>query len=126
MNTPEITRSTQVPLDIAASTRYWLRAAWIRIGPRRALIAVGIAAAGGGLTLNWSWLTAIGVAPILLSIAPCAAMCALGLCMPKMMDSGSCASGGTAGGASAQISGSEPGPTVPPSSAGADPRRRDA
>jgi hypothetical protein len=31
--------------------------------------------------LNWGWLTAVGAAPILLSLLPCAAMCALGLCM---------------------------------------------
>jgi hypothetical protein len=37
-----------------------------------------------GLALNWSWLVAIGVAPLLLTALPCVAMCALGLCMmPK-------------------------------------------
>ena len=96
MNTPEMSRSTQAPLDFAALARYRLRAAWTPISPRRALIAMGIAAAGGGLALNWNWLTAIGVAPILLSLAPCAAMCALGLCMPKTMGGGSCASGSEA------------------------------
>lgn len=33
---------------------------------------------------QWSWLVAIGVAPLLLSVAPCAAMCGLGLCMHRM------------------------------------------
>jgi hypothetical protein len=33
---------------------------------------------------HWSWLIAIGVAPLLLSVAPCAAMCGLGLCMHRM------------------------------------------
>src|SRR3546814_2254480 len=33
------------------------------------------------LALNWSWLAAIGIAPIILSLLPCAGMCALGLCM---------------------------------------------
>jgi hypothetical protein len=33
---------------------------------------------------HWSWLVAIGVAPLLLSVAPCAAMCGLGLCMHRM------------------------------------------
>lgn len=40
---------------------------------------------------QWSWLIAIGVAPLLLSVAPCAAMCALGLCMHRM-GSNSCGS----------------------------------
>jgi hypothetical protein len=39
---------------------------------------------GLGLALNWSWLVAIGVAPLLVALAPCAAMCALGLCMSRM------------------------------------------
>ena len=34
-----------------------------------------------GFAWQWSWLVAIGVAPLLVSFAPCAAMCALGLCM---------------------------------------------
>ena len=33
------------------------------------------------VTLGWPWLAAIGVAPILISLLPCAAMCAVGLCM---------------------------------------------
>lgn len=47
-----------------------------------ALLALGIV--GAGLALNWSWLVAAGIAPILLALAPCAAMCALGLCMNRM------------------------------------------
>jgi len=34
-----------------------------------------------GLAWKWSWLVAIGVAPLLVGFAPCVAMCALGLCM---------------------------------------------
>lgn len=48
---------------------------------RRTLLLAGAAAAGVGLVSNWGWLTAIGAAPILLALAPCLAMCALGLCM---------------------------------------------
>jgi hypothetical protein len=33
------------------------------------------------MALNWGWLTAIGLAPVLVSLAPCAVMCGLGLCM---------------------------------------------
>jgi hypothetical protein len=43
------------------------------------LLALAVVVAGGAL--NWSWLTAIGVAPLLLAVAPCALMCGLGLCM---------------------------------------------
>lgn len=46
---------------------------------RRGLIA-GLAIVAAGLALGWNWLTAIGVAPIILSLAPCAAMCAVGAC----------------------------------------------
>ncbi|CAM4199518.1 hypothetical protein [Palleronia rufa] len=48
---------------------------------RRGLIIAGIAIAGAGAALNWGWLTAVGAAPLLLALAPCALMCALGLCM---------------------------------------------
>lgn len=49
---------------------------------RRRLLLVGAATLmGGGMALNWGWLTAIGLAPILLSLAPCAVMCGLGMCM---------------------------------------------
>ena len=40
-----------------------------------------LAVAGSGLMLGWDWLTAIGVAPLIVSAAPCLLMCALGLCM---------------------------------------------
>src|SRR5260221_1093121 len=47
---------------------------------RRGLIIGGTAIVGAGLALGWNWLSAIGVAPIILSLAPCAAMCAIGAC----------------------------------------------
>ena len=34
-----------------------------------------------GMYLNWGWFVAIGIAPLVLGVLPCAAMCALGLCM---------------------------------------------
>ena len=40
---------------------------------------------------QWSWLIAIGVPPLLLGVAPCAAMCALGPCMHRV-GSNSCRS----------------------------------
>lgn len=51
---------------------------------RKVLAVLAIALVGAGLALNWSWLAAAGVAPILLALAPCAAMCALGLCMSRV------------------------------------------
>lgn len=48
---------------------------------RRGWVLLATIPVGMGLFLNWGWLTAVGLAPILLSLAPCAAMCALGLCM---------------------------------------------
>lgn len=54
------------------------------LGGRRGLILLTVIALGAGLILNWSWLVAAGIAPLLLALAPCAAMCALGLCMSRM------------------------------------------
>jgi len=47
---------------------------------RRFLIAAVLTIAVAG-ALNWSWLIAIGVAPLILSLLPCVVMCGLGLCM---------------------------------------------
>jgi hypothetical protein len=44
------------------------------------LVAVAVAA---GAAFNWSWLVAAGAAPLLLSVLPCLAMCALHLCASK-------------------------------------------
>jgi hypothetical protein len=52
-----------------------------RLSKRRVVLIAGLGTLAAGLALNWNWLTAVGVAPILLAVAPCAAMCALGLCM---------------------------------------------
>ena|SRR5579859_4717152 len=50
---------------------------------------VALVVIAAAMALQWNWLVAIGVAPILLSLAPCAAMCALGLCMHRA-SGGSC------------------------------------
>ncbi len=50
---------------------------------RQVLIALAAAALVGGAALNRGWLVALGIAPLLLSLAPCIAMCALGLCMMR-------------------------------------------
>lgn len=61
----------------------------IRLG-RRSGIVLALVTVSTGSALNWSWLTAIGAAPIILSVAPCAILCALGLCMKS---GGKCATG---------------------------------
>lgn len=44
------------------------------------LIASGSLIIGAGLYLNWPAVTALGLAPLILTFAPCALMCAVGLC----------------------------------------------
>jgi hypothetical protein len=63
-------------------------------GGRRALVILAIAALIGGIALNWSWLVAAGIAPLLLTVLPCLVMCGLGLCMNKLIGR-SCASEAT-------------------------------
>lgn len=70
------------PQRVQAFLRHWLSG-------RRGRIIGGIVIVAAGLALGWNWLTAIGVAPIILSLAPCAAMCAIGACaMMKRNSSG--------------------------------------
>jgi hypothetical protein len=70
--------------DAASFARYYLgRAGNLArpyLGGRRGLILLATAVLGAGAALNWGWLVAIGLAPILIAVAPCAVMCALGLC----------------------------------------------
>ena len=63
--------------DILDAARYYL-------GGRRTLFILAIVLIVGGIALNWGWLVAAGLAPIIIAVLPCAVMCALGLCMPKM------------------------------------------
>lgn len=63
--------------DLIDAFRYYLRG-------RRGLIVLTTIAIGGGLALNWNWLIATSIFPILLTILPCAVMCGLGLCGSKL------------------------------------------
>lgn len=54
------------------------------VAGRRGLILFALLIIGAGLVLKWEWLSAVGIAPLLIAFAPCAAMCALGLCMSRM------------------------------------------
>ena len=53
------------------------------LGGRRILWLIAAVALAAGLTLRWNWLVAAGVAPIIVGLLPCAAMCALGFCAFK-------------------------------------------
>lgn len=54
-----------------------------KLGGRSPLLVAGIVVVGAGMALNWDWLTAMGAAPIILSLAPCALMCTVGICCSK-------------------------------------------
>jgi hypothetical protein len=54
----------------------------------RVLLGLTAALAAAGLWLGWERLALSGVLPLLLSVAPCAAMCALGLCMHRLTGRG--------------------------------------
>jgi hypothetical protein len=54
------------------------------LGRRGWLILLGVVVLGLGAALNWDWLVAVGLAPFLVGVLPCLAMCALGLCMSPM------------------------------------------
>jgi hypothetical protein len=77
--------TTRIPtVEESSLTRDALNALRYYASGRRGLLALAALALGGGLWLGWPSLVAAGIAPILLALAPCAAMCALGLCMHKM------------------------------------------
>jgi hypothetical protein len=76
---PETISPTKPSLlrDWLNALRYWLRG-------RNGVIALVMLAVVIGGALNWSWLVAMGIAPLLITVLPCVAMCALGLCMNRM------------------------------------------
>ena len=80
MTSPETATSADASLR-----REWLDAARYYLGNRWALLTLGILVLAIGATLNWGWLVAAGIAPIIISLAPCAIMCAIGLCSMKKM-----------------------------------------
>jgi hypothetical protein len=74
--TTETTKAAErsLPEILMALLRYYL-------GRRRNQIILAAVLLGVGAYFNWGWFVAAGIAPLLLAIAPCAVMCALGLCM---------------------------------------------
>jgi len=79
MTMPRSTEAAEASLtrDLTYAARYYL-------GGRRGLLILAVLAIVVGLVMNWSWLAAAGIAPILIGVLPCVAMCALGLCMNKI------------------------------------------
>ncbi|HEV2160735.1 MAG TPA: hypothetical protein VGR52_00655 [Stellaceae bacterium] len=75
----QISQIARAPMNANAGqrARSWLTSP-------RGLLLVGIAVIAAGLALGWNWIVALGLAPIVLAIAPCALMCALGMCMMGM------------------------------------------
>lgn len=67
---------TSLRQDLAYAARYYLRG-W------RGLVALAIVLAVPALWLGGPWLVAVGALSLLVSLAPCLAMCALGFCMMR-------------------------------------------
>jgi hypothetical protein len=68
---------TTLMQDIGSYLRHRLRG-W------RGMIAAAVILAVPALWVGWPWLVAAGLAPIILAAAPCAVMCAAGLCMNRV------------------------------------------
>lgn len=64
------------------------------LGRPRVLLLIAAVLAVGGVVFNWSWLVAVGAAPVLLALLPCAAMCAIGICMRPKGDAACSSSNG--------------------------------
>lgn len=60
--------------DLIYAARYYLARS-------RVLLILATIAIVAGLVLNWNWLVAAGLAPILISTLPCLVMCVFGVCM---------------------------------------------
>ena len=100
---PEAAQSDSVPTTVQR-IRSWA------LSPQ-GLTITGIAAVVVGLTLSWSWVVALGAAPLILALGPCAVMCALGLCMN--MRNGSHAPAGNPGlGSETEVPSSTSSPAV--------------
>ena len=75
-----MTRPTTIEQPASSLTRDLIYALRYYLGNWRALLILATIAIVGGLALNWNWLVAVGLAPILLSTLPCLVMCAVGVC----------------------------------------------
>lgn len=69
-------RETTLSQDIGSYLRYQLRG-W------RGVIAAAVVLSVPAFWYGWPWLVAAGLAPLVLAMAPCAVMCAAGMCMNR-------------------------------------------
>jgi hypothetical protein len=76
MTTPKtiLRQDPSLTRDLFYAARYYL-------SRPRVLLTLAAIAIVAGLALNWSWLVAAGLAPILISTLPCLVMCAFGVCV---------------------------------------------
>lgn len=97
------TTPSQTPLrqDLAYAARYYLRG-W------RGLLALAVLVAVPALWLGGPWLVAAGAVSLLISLAPCLVMCALGICMMKKCGKET----GSGAVASDAVSAADPSPAV--------------
>jgi hypothetical protein len=72
-----------------SSAQKAINAVWPFIGTKKARLFLILGIVATGMFFNWGWFVAAGIAPLILGVLPCAAMCALGLCMRPGKD-GSC------------------------------------
>ncbi len=81
-------------LGVKTATQTWEQTITLggRLSRRTLLIAAAVAGMAAGLSLGWSSLVAAGLAPIILALLPCAAMCALGLCAKRLGPKKECSS----------------------------------
>lgn len=58
--------------------------AGMKLGRRPGLVGLALLVVFAAI---WQWdrLVALGIAPLILAVAPCLVMCSLGLCMQKLM-----------------------------------------
>jgi len=76
MTVRKATETADTPLS-----SQWLNLARCYLGNRWVFLALGAFVLLAGIGLNWGWLVAAGIAPILISVLPCLVMCGLGACM---------------------------------------------
>ena len=73
---PNQPRQTTLSQDLVAL-------AWYGLGSRTGKLVIGVGIAAGGIFFGWDWLVVAGLAPVVLGVLPCVAMCAAGLCMNR-------------------------------------------
>jgi len=80
MMTDLVTTQTLESEQHISTSRSFISQLTGRLRGRRRFLVAGIAMLAAGMALNWDWLTAMGAAPIILTLAPCALMCTVGIC----------------------------------------------